>query len=38
MIERGAFDAGIRDLHRTAEADGTFSYTFFKGVGALLPS
>ena len=27
------FDAGVRDLHRTAEADGTFSYTFFKGTG-----
>ena len=27
------FDAGVRDLHRTAEADGTFSYTFFKGYG-----
>ena len=24
---------GIRDLYRTAEADGVFSYTFFKGVG-----
>src|SRR5229473_2148565 len=29
-----AFDAGVRDLHRTAEADGVFCYTFFKGVGA----
>lgn len=28
-----AFDAGIRDLHRTTEADGVFCYTFFKGVG-----
>jgi SAM-dependent methyltransferase len=28
-----AFDAGIRDLYRTAEADGVFCYTFFKGVG-----
>ena len=28
-----AFDAGVRDLHRTAEADGVFCYTFFKGVG-----
>ena len=28
-----AFDAGIRDLRRTAEADGVFCYTFFKGVG-----
>jgi SAM-dependent methyltransferase len=29
-----AFDAGVRDLYRTAEADGVFCYTFFKGVGA----
>jgi len=28
-----AFDAGLRDLRRTAEPDGTFCYTFFKGVG-----
>jgi SAM-dependent methyltransferase len=28
-----AFDAGVRGLHRTAEADGVFCYTFFKGVG-----
>lgn len=28
-----AFDAGVQDLHRTAEADGVFCYTFFKGVG-----
>ena len=28
-----AFDAGVRDLHRTAEADGVLCYTFFKGVG-----
>jgi SAM-dependent methyltransferase len=28
-----SFDAGIRDLYRTAEADGVFCYTFFKGVG-----
>lgn len=26
--------AGIRDLHRTAEPDGTFCYTFFKAVAA----
>lgn len=32
-----AFDAGICDLHRTAEADGVFCYTFFKGVGRKLP-
>ncbi|MBA3342543.1 MAG: hypothetical protein H0T48_12025 [Gemmatimonadaceae bacterium] len=34
IIEPEAFDAGVRDLYRTAEADGVFSYTFFKGVGA----
>lgn len=28
-----AFDAGVRALHRTAEPDGVFCYTFFKGVG-----
>ena len=28
-----AFDAGVRDLHRTAGADGVFCYTFFKAVG-----
>jgi len=27
-----AFGAGIQALHRTAEAEGTFSYTFFKAV------
>lgn len=27
-----AFDAGIRDLYRTAEDDGVFCYTFFKAV------
>ena len=30
------FDAGIADLYRTAEADGTFCYTFFKAI-AILP-
>jgi len=33
IIDGAAFDAGIRDLYRTAEPDGTFCYTFFKGVG-----
>jgi SAM-dependent methyltransferase len=33
LIEPERFDAGIRDLHRTTEADGVFCYTFFKGVG-----
>ena len=33
ITEPGAFDAGVRDLYRTAETDGVFCYTFFKGVG-----
>jgi SAM-dependent methyltransferase len=33
ITDAEAFDAGIRALHRTTEADGTFCYTFFKGVG-----
>lgn len=33
MIEQDVFDKGIRDLYRTAEADGVFCYTFFKAVG-----
>ena len=32
IIEPGSFDAGIRDLNRSAEADGVFCYSFFKGV------
>lgn len=33
LSDAESFDGGIRDLHRTAEADGVFCYTFFKGVG-----
>ena len=33
LIAPESFDAGIRDLHRTTEPDGTFCYTFFKGTG-----
>ncbi|HVT40587.1 MAG TPA: methyltransferase domain-containing protein [Gemmatimonadaceae bacterium] len=33
LTDSDAFDAGVRDLHRTTEADGVFCYTFFKGVG-----
>ena len=32
LIAPGAWDQGIADLYATAGADGTFSYTFFKGV------
>ena len=33
LIDDGRFDEGVRDLYRTTEADGVFSYTFFKGTG-----
>jgi SAM-dependent methyltransferase len=32
LIDEAAWGRGIADLHRTAEADGTFCYTFFKAV------
>jgi SAM-dependent methyltransferase len=37
LTDPEAFDAGVRDLHRTAEAGGVFCYTFFKGVGEKRP-
>ena len=37
LTEPESFDAGIRDLYRTTEADGVFCYTFFKGVGEKRP-
>jgi SAM-dependent methyltransferase len=33
LTDPARFDAGVRDLRRTTEADGVFCYTFFKGVG-----
>ncbi len=33
LMDEASWAAGIRDLHRAAEADGTFCYTFFKAVG-----
>jgi SAM-dependent methyltransferase len=33
ITDASRFDAGVRDLYRTAEPDGVFCYTFFKGVG-----
>jgi SAM-dependent methyltransferase len=33
LSDAESFDAGVRDLYRTAEADGVFCYCFFKGVG-----
>ena len=32
MSSAAEFDAGVADLYRTAEADGTFCYTFFKAT------
>jgi SAM-dependent methyltransferase len=32
LIDGESWQRGIRDLYRTAEADGTFCYTFFKAV------
>lgn len=32
LIEPERFDAGVEALHRAAEADGVFCYTFFKAV------
>jgi SAM-dependent methyltransferase len=33
LIDEGTWQKGIADLYRSTEADGTFCYTFFKGVG-----
>jgi SAM-dependent methyltransferase len=33
IIDCTTFEKGIADLYRTAEKDGVFSYTFFKGTG-----
>jgi hypothetical protein len=32
LMSREAWDRGIAALHRTAEADGVFCYTFFKAT------
>jgi SAM-dependent methyltransferase len=33
LIDEKAWEKGISDLYRTAGPDGTFCYTFFKGIG-----
>jgi ubiquinone/menaquinone biosynthesis C-methylase UbiE len=33
IVQSGRFDDGVKALYRTAEEDGVFCYTFFKGVG-----
>jgi SAM-dependent methyltransferase len=37
LITPAVFDQGIQDLERTAQADGTFCYTFFKAFGTRRP-
>ncbi len=33
LVTEARWRRGIEDLYRTAESDGVFCYTFFKGVG-----
>jgi len=33
IVDSLTFEQGIKDLYRTAESDGVFSYSFFKGFG-----
>ncbi len=33
IMDEESFDRGIQDLYRTAQTDGVFCYTFFKGLG-----
>ena len=37
LVDADTFDAGVRALHRTAQPDGVFCYTFFKGYGRRCP-
>jgi hypothetical protein len=32
LIDAGTWEKGIADLYRATQPDGTFCYTFFKGV------
>ena len=34
ILDAASFDRGVQDLYRTAQSDGVFCYTFFKGVGS----
>jgi SAM-dependent methyltransferase len=38
LVDAAGWAAGIRDLYRTAEDDGTFCYTFFKAVASVSPA
>ena len=37
MVKPELFDAGVRALHRTAQSDGVFCYTFFKALARKPP-
>ena len=37
LTDARSFDEGVRDLYRTADDEGVFCYTFFKGVGTKPP-
>ena len=37
MMSPAEWDQGLAELHRTAQPDGTFLYTFFKGMGQVAP-
>jgi hypothetical protein len=34
LISEEEWERGVADLHRTAERDGVFCYTFFRGVAS----
>jgi hypothetical protein len=34
LVDQRTWEKGIADLYRATEPDGTFCYTFFKGVAA----
>lgn len=38
LMDEAGWDRGIRDLHRTTRGDGTFIYTFFKGIAWKSPA
>lgn len=38
LLDEESWEKGIRDLYRTTAPDGTFCYTFFKGVGGKNPA
>jgi hypothetical protein len=38
LIAAERFDAGLRDLERTTEPDGVFTYTFFNAVARVPPA